>query len=52
LLTSLAKDLGQWLQPVPSFYGMHVAAVARTALDLELVAETVLQNGLKTRPSR
>ena len=30
LLTSLQEELGAWLDPIPSCYGMHVAAVART----------------------
>jgi GntR family transcriptional regulator/MocR family aminotransferase len=47
LLTSIAKDLGKWLEPIPSFYGMHVAAVARTALDLDRIAETLLAHHLK-----
>ena len=47
LLTSLAADLGKWLEPIPSFYGMHVAAVARTAMDLDRVAETLLAQHLK-----
>ena len=43
LLTSLTKEVGQWLQPVPSFYGMHVAATVRdsVSVDLELVAEAL-----------
>jgi GntR family transcriptional regulator / MocR family aminotransferase len=47
LLTSLAKDLGKWLEPIPSFYGMHIAAVARTSVDLERVAERLLAQQLK-----
>jgi GntR family transcriptional regulator / MocR family aminotransferase len=47
LLTSLAADLGKWLEPIPSFYGMHVAAVARTSMDLDRVAETLLRQHLK-----
>lgn len=41
LLTSLMQQVGQWLQPVPSFYGMHVGATVRepVSLDLESVAE-------------
>ena len=36
LLSFLHQELGQWLDPVNlRTYGMHVAAMARTALDLE-----------------
>lgn len=46
LLTSIARDLGKWLEPIPSFYGMHVAAVARTGIDLDRVADTLLAHHL------
>jgi GntR family transcriptional regulator/MocR family aminotransferase len=39
LLTGLMEYLGEWLEPQPSFYGMHVTALARTSLDLEHVAD-------------
>ena len=32
---------------IPSFYGMHVAALARTSLDLDLVAEVLLHKNVK-----
>jgi GntR family transcriptional regulator/MocR family aminotransferase len=47
LLNYLQQELGKWLDPIPSFYGMHVAAVARTSLDLDVVAEILLQNNVK-----
>jgi GntR family transcriptional regulator / MocR family aminotransferase len=47
LLSFLHQELGQWLDPVPSYYGMHVAAMARTALDLERVAEALVADGVK-----
>jgi GntR family transcriptional regulator / MocR family aminotransferase len=47
LLTAIAKDHGKWLEPIPSFYGMHIAAVARTSVDLERVAETLAAQHLK-----
>jgi GntR family transcriptional regulator/MocR family aminotransferase len=36
LLEILQGDFGDWLTPIPSFYGMHVAAVAHAELDLDL----------------
>jgi GntR family transcriptional regulator/MocR family aminotransferase len=47
LLNFLQQDLGEWLEPIPSFYGMHVAAVARAPLDLDLVAETLQRDNVK-----
>ncbi|MBV9407644.1 MAG: PLP-dependent aminotransferase family protein [Candidatus Eremiobacteraeota bacterium] len=46
LLAALRDDLGAWLEPLPSFYGMHVAALARTPLDLEPVADALLRRGV------
>jgi GntR family transcriptional regulator/MocR family aminotransferase len=47
VLTTLNRELGQWLEPIPSFYGMHIAAIARTSVDLERVAEALLSQHLK-----
>jgi len=37
VLTLLKEDLHEWLEPLPSFCGMHVAAVAHTSRDLDAV---------------
>ncbi len=47
LLDLLASELSEWLTPLPSFYGMHVAAYARGQLDLEAVTYTLLQHNIK-----
>jgi len=47
LLHTLEKELGAWLEPIPSFYGMHVAAAARGAADLEAVTEALARNNVK-----
>jgi GntR family transcriptional regulator/MocR family aminotransferase len=47
LLTGLTEHLGKWLEPQPSFYGMHVAALARTSLDLERIADALVENHVK-----
>ena len=47
LLAWLAQDLGAWLEPIPSVYGMHVAALARGPLDLEPIAEALLRDDVK-----
>jgi GntR family transcriptional regulator / MocR family aminotransferase len=47
LLDFLRQELGQWLDPIPSYYGMHVSAVARMDLDLDLAAEALAQKNVK-----
>jgi GntR family transcriptional regulator/MocR family aminotransferase len=47
LLQSLQEQLGEWLVPIPSFYGMHIAALARAAVDLEAVADALLRQHVK-----
>ncbi|HTZ70802.1 MAG TPA: PLP-dependent aminotransferase family protein [Acetobacteraceae bacterium] len=47
LLDRLGRDFGAWLAPVPSCYGMHVAAAARAALDFDAVAEGLAGRGVK-----
>jgi GntR family transcriptional regulator/MocR family aminotransferase len=46
LLESLHDKLSEWLHPIPSFYGMHIAVMS-VSLDLEVVADTLLQNNVK-----
>ena len=43
LLELLQQSLGQWLLPIPSFYGMHIAALAHPAVDLEGAAASLQQ---------
>lgn len=49
LLTALTREVSQWLEPVPSFYGMHVAVTVResTGLDLDLVTEILASHNVK-----
>ena len=47
LLTTLHQAFGGWLEPLPSFYGTHVAALARTSIDFEQVACDLAQKGVK-----
>jgi GntR family transcriptional regulator/MocR family aminotransferase len=47
LQESLRKDFAEWLEPIPSTYGMHIGAFARTALDLDAVTEELLRNAIK-----
>jgi GntR family transcriptional regulator/MocR family aminotransferase len=39
LLTCLRRDFSRWLEPIPSAAGLHVAALAKSALDCEAIAE-------------
>jgi len=43
----LEDRLGRWLAPIPSFYGMHMTAVARDTLDLEEVALRMSRDGIR-----
>jgi GntR family transcriptional regulator/MocR family aminotransferase len=47
LLESLHDRLGGWLEAIPSFYGMHVAATLTAAVDLENVADELLRHNVK-----
>ena len=47
LLKSLETELRDRLAPIPSFYGMHIAATVRQAIDLERVTESLLQQSVK-----
>jgi GntR family transcriptional regulator/MocR family aminotransferase len=46
LLDLLGARLGVDLRTVPSFYGMHVAAVARREFDCEAVSEALSRRGI------
>lgn len=35
LIEALTRELAPWLEPVPSFYGLHVTAIARPGIDAE-----------------
>jgi GntR family transcriptional regulator/MocR family aminotransferase len=48
LLLELVQDkLSKWLLPIPSFYGMHIAALADGSVDLETVARALLSQQVK-----
>jgi GntR family transcriptional regulator/MocR family aminotransferase len=47
LLESVQDKLKEWLHPIPSFYGMHIAALAGPGVDLEAVAHALLQQQVK-----
>jgi GntR family transcriptional regulator/MocR family aminotransferase len=47
LLKCLEEDLAKWLQPIPSHYGLHIAANASSAVNLERVTEVLLRRNVK-----
>jgi hypothetical protein len=47
LRESLQDKLGDWLKPIPSFYGMHVAATLTASVDLERVTDELLEHNVK-----
>jgi GntR family transcriptional regulator/MocR family aminotransferase len=47
LLGSLRDNLHEWLAPIPSLYGMHVAAEALVRVDLEAVAGALARHHVK-----
>jgi GntR family transcriptional regulator/MocR family aminotransferase len=47
VLSLLNEDLHEWLEPLPSFCGMHVAAVTRTPRDLDAVTRALLARQVK-----
>lgn len=48
LLLELMRDkLNQWLRPIPSFYGMHIAALASPGIDVEAAALALQRQQVK-----
>jgi GntR family transcriptional regulator/MocR family aminotransferase len=47
LLESIQDKLSPWLLPIASLYGMHIAASAPATLELEAVADDLLQQHVK-----
>lgn len=47
IMAFMAEHLGEWLDPVPSLYGMHIAALARDGVDLEAVTAGLLASNVK-----
>jgi GntR family transcriptional regulator / MocR family aminotransferase len=47
LLTELNESFGEWLETIPSFYGMHITAIARSSLNLDRVADALQSQQVK-----
>ena len=43
----LRRDFADWLEPIPSLYGMHVTAWARDGVDVEAAAEALNRSSVK-----
>jgi GntR family transcriptional regulator / MocR family aminotransferase len=46
LLRLLQESLSDWLTPLPSFYGMHLTALARRSVDLDAVTQALVAQGV------
>jgi GntR family transcriptional regulator / MocR family aminotransferase len=47
LLDSLRDKLSDWLSPIPSYYGMHIVAIARVPHDLDTVSDVLARQQIK-----
>jgi GntR family transcriptional regulator/MocR family aminotransferase len=47
LFALLRRDFSEWLEPIPSLYGMHVAAWARDGVDLDATVQALADRAVK-----
>jgi GntR family transcriptional regulator / MocR family aminotransferase len=47
LIHELEREFAEWLEPIPSFYGMHVAARLRVERSLDSVVASLLDSRIK-----
>jgi GntR family transcriptional regulator / MocR family aminotransferase len=47
LYSLLRRDFSDWLEPIPSLYGMHVAAWARDGVDLDAAVQALAGRSVK-----
>jgi len=47
LYALLRRDFSNWLEPIPSLYGMHVAAWARDRVDLDAAVQSLAGRSVK-----
>lgn len=47
LLTALQEEVSDLLQPIPSFYGMHITATASSELNCEAICECLAERGFR-----
>ena len=46
MVSLIERHVGDSLRVVPSFYGMHLAAIARDAIDCDAVSERLARDGI------
>jgi GntR family transcriptional regulator/MocR family aminotransferase len=47
LYSLLRQDFSDWLEPIPSLYGMHVSAWARDGVDLDAIVQVLADRSVK-----
>lgn len=47
IMSFLIEQLGDWLEPIPPLYGMHIAALTRDDVDVEAVTASLLASNVK-----
>ena len=52
LLRALARDFGEWLEVVPSLYGMHVGVLARAGIDADPLADGLARRHVRLHSLR
>jgi GntR family transcriptional regulator / MocR family aminotransferase len=52
LYALLRRDFSDWLEPIPSLYGMHVAAWARDGVDLDAAVQALAARSVKIHTLR
>jgi GntR family transcriptional regulator/MocR family aminotransferase len=52
LLRALTRDFGEWLEVVPSLYGMHVGVLARADVDADALADGLARRQVRLHSLR
>jgi GntR family transcriptional regulator/MocR family aminotransferase len=52
LMDALAQRFGRWLEPVPSTYGMHLAAIAKPGVDGDALAQALARRNIRIHSLR
>jgi GntR family transcriptional regulator/MocR family aminotransferase len=52
LLTCLRRDFSRWLEPIPSVAGLHMAALAKSSVDLDVIAKRARELDVGVYPLR
>ena len=52
LMEALTREFAGWLEPIPSHYGMHLAAIAKPGVDCEALAQALARKGIRIHTLR